>query len=132
MRFLLDTCAFLWFIGGDPKALHRRDRGDRRPGKPDPAQRGQRVVSAWEIAIKHALGKLDLDAPPAVLVPEQLKANHIDVLPVTLDHVLSTASLPFHHRDSFDRLLVAQCLAEDLPFISAEVAFDDYGVRRVW
>jgi PIN domain nuclease of toxin-antitoxin system len=128
MRLLLDTCAFLWFITDDP-ALS--DAALNSISKPD-NEVLLSIVSAWEIALKYRAGKLDLDAPPHMIVPEELRKNRIGVLLIDMQEALETASLPLYHRDPFDRLLAVQCLSNDVPTVSNDVAFDPYGVNRVW
>jgi PIN domain nuclease of toxin-antitoxin system len=90
------------------------------------------VVSAWEIAIKVGTGKLRLDRPLAELWRESLMENDFEALDVRSEHVLEVVHLPLHHRDPFDRLLVAQTITEDLEIVSADPALDAYPVRRIW
>jgi PIN domain nuclease of toxin-antitoxin system len=90
------------------------------------------AASAWEIAIKHGLGKLELPSAPAEFVPAQLRETGVHPLPIRHTHALRVADLPRHHRDPFDRLLVAQALDEDLSILSADRVFDRYDVKRVW
>jgi PIN domain nuclease of toxin-antitoxin system len=90
------------------------------------------VASAWEMAIKASLGKLALAKPFGELLPELLAGSGIALLPIELTDAARVAVLPFHHRDPFDRLLIAQALERDLLIVSADSAFDSYGVRRVW
>ena len=90
------------------------------------------VASLWEIAIKTSLGKLILSAPFDKLIPAQLRLNGIDLLNIKVDHLSMLTTLPFHHRDPFDRLIVAQAIVEKLPVISLDGAFDAYGVTRHW
>lgn len=128
MALLLDTHAFLWFIEGDRRLSAT---AARRIG--DPATRVYvSVVSAWEIAIKQRTGKLTLDRPLSLLWPESIAANHFDVLDISAEHVLALESLPLHHRDPFDRLLIAQALVEDLALVSVDSAFTQYPISRVW
>jgi len=128
VRILLDTCAFLWFIDADPALSAAAEASIIDAGNEILLS----IASVWEIAIKYRAGKLDLDIPPTRLVPRELAANAIELLPISLDHVLATCALPLHHRDPFDRLLIAQCLAERLQIVSADRAFDSYGVQRLW
>ena len=128
MKLLLDTHAFLWFIGGDA-ALSRKSRSlieDSANGKL------VSIVSLWEIAIKTSIGKLPLAKPFEQLIPEQLQRNGFEVLGLTVGHAAKLVQLPFHHRDPFDRMLVAQCLAEGLPLVRSDDALDAYGVQRLW
>ncbi|OGO80144.1 MAG: twitching motility protein PilT [Chloroflexi bacterium RIFOXYD12_FULL_57_15] len=90
------------------------------------------VASLWEIAIKISLGKLNLKQPYEIFIPQQLALNGIGILNVTLEHTAAITTLPFHHRDPFDRLLVVQSKIEKMPLISIDPAFDAYQVERVW
>jgi PIN domain nuclease of toxin-antitoxin system len=90
------------------------------------------IASCWEIAIKVSLGKLRVEGSLGRFLPEQLAANRFQVLPIDLRHVARVAQLPFHHRDPFDRLLVAQALEEGLAVVSADEGLGEYGVERVW
>ena len=127
-RALLDTHAFIWFIGGDPR-LGRVARAllDDRENEILIS-----VASLWEIAIKHSLGKLTLERPFTEFIPEQLDRQQIKILPITLKHLAEVDRLPFHHRDPFDRLIVAQSLSEAIPVVSADAALDPYGLDRIW
>jgi len=128
VRLLVDTHAFLWWIADDTSLSQKA-----RDAIADPANECLlSAASAWEIAIKASLGKLALDEEVARFVPEQLALNAFGVLPVELGHALRVASLPFHHRDPFDRLLAAQALEEELPVVSADAVFRRYGVTRIW
>ena len=127
MRVLLDTHAFLWFVADD----------DRLPPRARTAIAGAEeaflsMASCWEMAIKISLGKLTLTAPLERFLPEQLAINQFQVLPIDLDDAMRVAALPWHHRDPFDRLLAAQALQDRLPIVSADPAFQKYGVKRVW
>jgi len=128
MKVLLDTHAFLWFIEDSPK-LSASARSVIEDGLNAPLLS---VASLWEMAIKISLGKLTLTEPFETMVPEQLDLNGIDQLGIEFEHVTQVSKLPFHHRDPFDRLLVAQALVEELLIISADGALDAYGVRRLW
>jgi PIN domain nuclease of toxin-antitoxin system len=87
------------------------------------------VVSAWEIVIKYNLKKLRLPLPPYEYIPKRLQISYMDVLPVHLEHALQVEKLPDHHKDPFDRLLIAQALAEKLTIISVDRQFESYGVK---
>jgi PIN domain nuclease of toxin-antitoxin system len=86
------------------------------------------IVTPWEIAIKVSIGKL----PDPGSIPSLIERGDLGVLPVDLEHVARVKSLPLHHRDPFDRMLIAQALAEKLTLVSNEAVFDRYGVKRVW
>ena len=128
MKFLLDTHAFLWFIMGSANLS-----GNARTLIEDPAnERLLSVASLWEVAIKASLGKLTLSGPFADLIPSQLTLNGIDLLNIKVDHLSRLTTLPFHHRDPFDRLIAAQALVENLPVVGIDAALDSYGVTRRW
>ena len=84
------------------------------------------------MAIKAGLGKLSLAQPFEALIPQQLRLNGIDLLGIEFHHMALVATLPFHHCDPFDRLLVAQARAEQMPVVSGDAAFDAYDVTRLW
>ena len=128
MPLLLDTHTFLWFIDGSPdlSAAARALIEDRANTS------FLSVASAWEMAIKVSIGRLTLAEPLELLLPAQLDANGIALLPIELRHTLHVASLPFHHRDPFDRMLIAQSAVEKMPLVSVDAVFDDYGVQRLW
>ena len=128
MRILLDTHAFLWWVN-DAGALSRRARS--AIGRQD-NECLVSLASCWEMAIKVSLGKLRIPVSVERFVSEQLAANGFRELAIELRHVAGVSRLAFHHRDPFDRLLVAQAIEEDLSIISADDVFQRYGVRRVW
>jgi PIN domain nuclease of toxin-antitoxin system len=123
---LLDTHALLWWISDDrrisAKARKAIAGGDCYFS----------LAGCWECAIKVSLKRLDLDRPVAQFLKEELAVNGIALLPIEFRHAMRVAHLPFHHRDPFDRLLIAQAIEEDFSLISADRTFDAYGVTRVW
>ena len=127
MKFLLDTHCWLWL------------QTDRRRFDPEflatlAAASSQRFLSAasvWEIAIKHAIGKLPLPEPPAIYVPERMRVSRVQELPITNAHALAVGILPLHHRDPFDRVLVAQAQIEGLTLVTADSTFVHYDVRLI-
>ena len=128
MRVLLDTHSFLWLVTDDPKLSEVSkaiflDSGNELLCS---------AVIGFEIAVKYSLGKLELAEPPREFMENRMRKNALRPLPVTLAHTYRIAHLPFHHRDPFDRLLVAQALEEDLPLLSADEILSEYGVRRIW
>ncbi len=128
MRALLDTHALLWMLS-DPARLSPRARrtcADARTAL------YVSVASAWEVAIKLGRGSLRLDVALAELFSTHLHAARVEMLDIKLSHALEVAALSPVHRDPFDRLLVATARLEGLPVISADRAFDGYGVERVW
>jgi PIN domain nuclease of toxin-antitoxin system len=127
LRLLVDTHVFLWFASDLPK-LQSATRELLEDGGNDVFVS---VVSAWEIAIKQSVGKLDLPEPAETWVPKVLKATGLEVLAVDLRSVLRTRALPWHHRDPFDRLLVAQALEHRLTLCSKDTRLVDYAVPMV-
>jgi len=128
MKLLLDTHSFLWFIDGNPRLSHPA----RQMIEDLTNERWLSIASLWELAIKHSMGRLTFAQPFATLIPAQLQRNSMQMLDITLTHLDHVTTLPFHHRDPFDRLLIAQALADDLPIISVDDAFDAYGITRIW
>jgi PIN domain nuclease of toxin-antitoxin system len=128
MKALLDTHVFLWFVAGDDK-LNAQARSLIED--PDNSLLLS-IASLWEMAIKISLGKLDVAGPFGEFITTQTQTNGIALLPIEVDHLAKLLDLPYHHRDPFDRLLVAQCLASDMTIVSADSTLDAYGVRRVW
>lgn len=128
MNLLLDTHAFLWFMEGSDR-LSQRARIEIESGS---GRRILSVASAWEMAIKASLGKLVLTKPLGELLPVLLADSGIELLPIEVPDLARVAALPFHHRDPFDRLLAAQALERGLTLVSTDVAFDAYGVARMW
>jgi PIN domain nuclease of toxin-antitoxin system len=127
MRFLLDTQVWLW-MHLQPERL----RPEVRDQFVDPsATLLLSAASSWEIAIKYALGKLPLPEPPNDYVSSRMRRHAVDGLPVTHAHALHVASLPRHHADPFDRILIAQSQLEDVPLVTASRHMDSYDVAVV-
>lgn len=126
--YLLDTHAFLWMAGGDSCLGEAAATTIMR----DEVDLYLSVASVWELAIKSSLGRLTLHLPLEALVREQVEHNALLVLDVRREHALRVESLPFLHRDPFDRLLVAQALEEGLTLLSRDEVLDGYSIRRVW
>jgi PIN domain nuclease of toxin-antitoxin system len=128
VKLLLDTHALLWFIGGDVRLS-----APARSAIEDMANvRLFSIASVWEIAIKVSLGKLVLDVSFSELIPMQLHANAIELLPIRPEHTAELLSMPFHHRDPFDRMLVAQATVEGARIVSADAVLDAYDSQRLW
>ena len=128
MKLLLDTHAFLWFVAGDTTIGLR----GRSLIEDEANEKLVSIVSLWEIAIKSSLGKLPLAKPFAEFIPEQLERNGFEIIGLTVEHTAKVATLPLHHRDPFDRMLVAQCLVENVPLLSSDEPLDAYGIQRLW
>jgi PIN domain nuclease of toxin-antitoxin system len=128
MRFLLDSHAFLWFITNDARL-------GKRALDAIANIKNEVLISAaslWEIAIKSSLGKLKLDKPFRELIPRELVVNEIGLLPIAPKHLSALTDLPFHHRDPFDRLIIAQAIVERIPLLSDDGEFDKYPVQLIW
>ncbi len=128
MRLLLDTHTLLWAVDSPSKigAAAYAAMGDSAH---------DRLVSTatlWEIAIKAGLGKLNLSLPYGQWIDKALVDFAATVLPVDVVHCETYVQLPHHHGDPFDRMLAGQSLAESLTIVSADAAFDLYGVARIW
>jgi PIN domain nuclease of toxin-antitoxin system len=128
MNLLLDTHTFLWFIDGSAKLSPRA----RELIEDQANAKLVSVASLWEMGIKMSLGRLTLAQPFVELVPKQMELNGFGLLPLRISHIAKVIPLPFHHRDPFDRVMVAQCLVEDLSLVSLDPAFDEYSVHRLW
>ena len=128
MRLLLDTHAFLWFVSDDDKLSREAEALISEPEN----QIWVSTASLWEIAIKVKIGKLSLARPFATFIPEQLALNYFEELSVEQKHLARTLTLPLHHRDPFDRLLIAQALEEDLTLVSKDSTFAQYAVPLIW
>jgi PIN domain nuclease of toxin-antitoxin system len=129
VKVLLDTHAFLWWVADDPQLSPRA----RRILGESANEVYFSAASGWEIAIKARLGRLRVaGANIADFVAEQVAVNGFQVLPVNLGHALRTYTLPDHHKDPFDRMLVAQAISEELALVSADRKLAAYKVRIVW
>lgn len=128
MNLLLDTHTLLWFLRDDPNLSSTAKRMIQDPAN----HKFVSVASCWEIAIKASRQKLALTEPSSVLLGRELPRNGFDLLPIELRHATHVEILPEHHKDPFDRVLVAQSLLEMIPLISVDVQLDAYGVTRIW
>lgn len=127
MRLLLDTHVWLWMLSDPPRLTH-----EARELISDPENELLlSAVSSWEISIKFALGKLGLPEPPAEYVPSRMIETGVVGLPIEHAHALAVATLPSHHRDPFDRILIAQAMIESIPIITADEQFIPYDVQLV-
>ena len=127
MRVLLDTHAFLWFVGGDRRLGVNARRALERPD----AEPLLSLASVWELALKLSLKRLTLPEPLDQYLASKLKTN-LCLLPLELSHIVAVERLPFHHQDPFDRALIAQALAERLPIATRDRTFRKYGVEVLW
>ena len=127
MRLLVDTQCWLW-MAASPDRLSASARAIVGAAEHELLLS---AASVWEVAIKHALGKLQLPEPPERYVPSRVTALRMTPLAIEHTHAIRVASLPDRHRDPFDRLLIAQALVEDVPILTADPAFAAYGVRVI-
>ena len=126
MKQLLDTHTFIWFVMGNPKiSTEVRTQIENNENLLS-------IASVWEMAIKYSSGKLSFDLPFEVFIEQQISNNGIDLLEIRTAHIKVVATLPLHHRDPFDRLLIAQAMVEQIPILSADSAFDAYSIQRLW
>lgn len=128
MRLLLDTHAMYWYIEGNPQLSATgqtliRDASNEVLISP---------ASYWEIAIKISIGKWTLNRTYEEFIDIGLNRYGFQVLPILPRHAAKVIGLPFHHKDPFDRLLVAQAMVEGIPIISNDAALDAYGIQRLW
>lgn len=128
MKMLLDTHTFLWWITNDPQLSPRA----RQIMEAADTELFLSAASGWEIAIKSRLGRLKLPADLQSFMAEQLWINAIQVLSIQMAHALHVATLLAHHRDPFDRMLVAQSQIEHLPILSGDPLIAQYGVTVIW
>lgn len=128
MKLLLDTHAFIWWAN-EPEKLSQKAL---IACKDDSNSLILSVISVWEMQIKTQLGKLKISRPVEQLIETQQQGNGLQVLPVELAHVLGLSSLPSHHKDPFDRLLIAQTKVEGATLVSADAIFSSYGVNVLW
>jgi PIN domain nuclease of toxin-antitoxin system len=128
VRFLLDTHALLWWLTKNPSlTVSAQDLIKSRDHTVLVS-----AVSPWEIATKVRLGKLDVASEVVANFVFYLERERFQIITINVDHGIRAGSLPGPHKDPFDRMLIAQALAEDVPIISNDRALDGYGVRRLW
>jgi PIN domain nuclease of toxin-antitoxin system len=128
MNLLLDTHTLLWFVLGDAQlsaAARRLIEDVTNPKFVSPA-------TYWEIAIKISIGKYALNEPYETFMDRAIRQNGFLILPIEPRHTALLTNMPFHHRDPFDRLIIAQAMVEGLAIMSADPVFDAYSVQRLW
>lgn len=128
MNLLLDTHTFLWWITDAPE-LSAKARELIGNGS---SMLFWSAASSWEVAVKYALGRLPLPETPEKLLLEELARNHVDSLPITDLHALRAGQLPRHHRDPFDRMLIAQAQIESMALLSNDRQCSLYAVEVIW
>ena len=127
MNLLLDTHAFMWFVNGDPML----GDGAKKSIESIDNKNFVSVASLWEIAIKINIGKLSL-SKPYYTIKQQIEDNYIGLLPIAFDHTLQLVSLPLYHRDPFDRLIIAQAMAENMAVVTKDGNFNNYPIQIIW
>ena len=128
MRLLLDTHTFIWWLAGS----ERLPQSVRCAIVDEANEKLISAASAWEITTKHRLGKLPSAEAVALDVAGAIVSQGFNELSITVDDAARAGALPGHHRDPFDRMLIAQALSSNLVLVSNEPLFDQYGVRRLW
>lgn len=128
MKLLLDTHAFIWWAS-EPERLSEKALAACVDNSNVLILS---VASVWEMQIKLQLGKLTLSHPLSDLIEIQQQANRLEVLPIELSHVLALATLPAHHKDPFDRLIIAQAVEEGAHLVSGDPVFPLYPGRLIW
>ena len=128
MRCLLDTHAFLWFLLDDPKLSVAAGNFIADPGNDIEIS----PATYWEVAIKVSLGKYALPESFEVFMEREIAAHDFRILHIAPKHAAALTTMPFHHRDPFDRLLIAQAVVEQIPIVSGDAAFDAYPITRLW
>ena len=128
MKYLLDTSVWLWSLTASER-INKKGRQLLVSGR---EELYLSAASSWEISIKTALGRLQLAEPPVSYVPKRLAAQGIRPLSITHTHALAVSDLPAHHSDPFDRLLIAQAQTEDMVILTADRAFEPYGIEIFW
>lgn len=129
MRVLVDTHAVLWFAEGDARLS-----ATARALLDDPVSNTLMlsIASCWEMAVKIGAGKLAVKPSYARFIRTAVRGGRFRLLSIKLRHTDAITYLPLHHRDPFDRMLIAQAMSEDVPVVSADAAFDAYPVKRIW
>jgi PIN domain nuclease of toxin-antitoxin system len=127
MRYIIDTQAFIWYALGD-KQLSKTAIDIIESD----ALCYISIASVWEMAIKNSIGKLIFHVPFEDLIRKQLELNNYEILPIELTHVFQLSALPLHHKDPFDRILIAQALSENIPIISIDEYFQNYPIEVIW
>jgi PIN domain nuclease of toxin-antitoxin system len=128
VRLLLDTHTFLWFVLNDSQLSRAAENAIADPANDiliSPA-------TYWEMAIKVGKKKLDLQGAYDDFMNRGIGGNDFEILPIKPRHTSVLTTLPFHHKDPFDRLLICQAMIEQVPIVSIDAAFDAYGVIRIW
>ena len=128
MRYLLDTSAFLWYVSDYQRLSFVATQLLNDPVTDIHLS----LASIWEVAIKFNKGKLDLPLPFGDFVNVTILSYSLRTLNIQIPHLRRVARMPLHHRDPFDRPLIAQSMVENIPVITSDAAFDQYSIERIW
>jgi len=128
MKVLLDTHALLWLISGDDRLSETAQKTFLDPGN----ILFFSAVSLWEICIKISLSKLSLKSGWLKTIEDEMKINAIQWLSIEMTHCVKLINLPFHHRDPFDRMLVAQAMVDDMQLLSRDTRLSSYEIKCIW
>ena len=128
MKVLLDTHSMLWWLARDQRlsSMARETIGDRRN------HLVWSMASSWEVSVKVGIGKLTLGRPSQQLFADIVSDQGVELLPITHDHCTRLSTLPLHHRDPFDRMLVVQAQGERIPILSADPKLTQYDIEVLW
>lgn len=128
MRLLLDTHSLIWFFSGNPKLSNTA----KELMEDINYQKLISLATVWEMGIKQSKGKLSLSLPLEDYINQKTELEDYEILPINLKHLAIISTLPFYHNDPFDRLLIAQSIAENIPVITKDIAFSDYDIKIIW
>ncbi len=128
MKILLDTHAFLWFVEGSNKLSQTANSLLTEANH----ELFLSIASIWEMQIKISIGKLKLEASLSEVIANQREINDVQILVVELEHIWQLDNLPLHHKDPFDRMLIAQAITENIPIMSIDSVFGKYSVQTIW
>ena len=125
---LLDTQAFLFALNS-PELIPLKTR---KLFSNEAYELYLSIASIWEMSIKSSLGKLKLKTPLKEIIQTSIKESGLKILPIQTEHTYVVEELPFHHKDPFDRIIIAQTIVERMPIVSSDAVFDQYDVKRIW
>jgi PIN domain nuclease of toxin-antitoxin system len=128
MDILIDTHAFLWFIEDNEKLSNKAKNVIENENN----RKFLSLASVWELARKYSIGKIKFEQNFNDFIDEQLAVNNITLLAIKLEHIKIVSQLTLHHKDPFDRLIITQAIAENLPIISIDNIFDSYAIQKIW
>lgn len=127
MDLLLDAHTFIWFVSGDKNLSEKARHAIENPSNRNHIS----IISIWEITIKHSIGKLYIKGGINSIYKDII-SNNFELLPLGFEHTMAVSSLEFHHRDPFDRILIAQAMTERMAIVSKDQNFKLYDVKIVW